>query len=123
MKIWVDDIKPAPEGYIECGSVEEFICIYCNLEDYPEDNIIEELSLDHDAGDYIKFGGDYIEILNFLEEEYYQQKDYYRETNDKYFLENATMIKNIKFHLHSQNPVGVANMRRIIERNGWEEVK
>ena len=25
------------------------------------------------------------------------------------------------FRLHSGNPVGVANMRRIIRANGWEE--
>jgi hypothetical protein len=28
-----------------------------------------------------------------------------------------------RFVLHSANPVGVANMRRIIERNGWKEIK
>ena len=27
------------------------------------------------------------------------------------------------FHIHSRNPVGVANMRAIIEHNGWKEIK
>ena len=34
-----------------------------------------------------------------------------------------TAIDEAKRCLNCRNPVGVANMRRIIERNGWEEVK
>ena len=30
--------------------------------------------------------------------------------------------RNYPIHIHSQNPVGVENMRAIIKRNGWEEV-
>ena len=29
---------------------------------------------------------------------------------------------NIRFKIHSMNPVGVANMRAIIQKNGWQEV-
>lgn len=53
------------------------------------------------AGDYVSDGGDYINILNWLEE----------------------TGRNYPIHIHSMNPVGVKNMRRIIERNGWREVK
>ena len=31
-------------------------------------------------------------------------------------------LPNIKFKLHSMNPVGIQNMRAIIQRNGWKEV-
>ena len=31
--------------------------------------------------------------------------------------------RSYPIHIHSMNPVGVANMRRIIEKNGWEEIK
>lgn len=31
--------------------------------------------------------------------------------------------RNYPIRIHSMNPVGVANMRRIIERNGWREIK
>ena len=31
--------------------------------------------------------------------------------------------RNYPIRIHSQNPVGVANMRAIIERNGWREVR
>ena len=30
---------------------------------------------------------------------------------------------NYRFSLHSANPVGVANMRAIIQANGWKEVR
>ena len=64
-------------------------------------NIIELIDLDHDAGEFASDGGDYINILNWLEE-----------TGRSYPI-----------CIHSMNPVGVENMRRIIERNGWREVK
>lgn len=62
---------------------------------------IEFISIDHDAGDYASDGGDYIRLLDWLEE-----------TGRSYPI-----------HIHSMNVVGVANMRRIIERNGWKEIK
>ena len=64
-------------------------------------NDIEILDMDHDAGDYAKYGGDYIRLLDWLEE----------------------TGRNYPIRIHSMNPVGVANMRAIIQRNGWKEVK
>lgn len=66
--------------------------------------LIDLISLDHDAGDYAVDGGDYIKLLDWLEW-LYQGKGTYTQ-----------------FHIHSMNPVGVANMRAIIQRNGWVEV-
>ena len=111
MKIWVDDIRPAPEGYKwldTTNKVKNFI-MYCEETNekmnkngvYFHDTNIELLDLDHDAGDYAADGGDYIEILNWLEK----------------------TGRNYPIRLHSANPVGVENMRRIIKRNGWTEVK
>ena len=62
---------------------------------------IELIDIDHDAGDYVSDGGDYIKLLDWLEE-----------TGRSYPI-----------HIHSMNPVGVANMRCIINRNGWVEVR
>ena len=115
MKIWVDDIRPAPEGYVWCKSVsqtistikkfEEDIENYLDEWDIPPFDIwemkIDIINLDHDAGDFAQFGGDYINILNWLEK----------------------TGRNYPIHIHSMNPVGVENMRRIIERNGWREVR
>jgi hypothetical protein len=107
MKLWIDDVRPAPEGYKHCKTVDETKIHCCQYLRPNKELVIEEISLDHDSGDYFYFGGDYIEILNWLEK--------------KSICDGWNIL--IKFHLHSQNPVGVANMRAIIERNGWTEIK
>lgn len=100
MKLWIDDVRPAPEGYVWIKSVNEakhYICIWtCQM--FKE---IELIDIDHDAGDYANDGGDYIKLLDWLEE----------------------TGRNYPIRIHSMNPVGVQNMRAIIERNGWQEVK
>ena len=67
------------------------------MKNYIETFIIEEISCDHDLGEG---NADCIKLLDWLE---------------------ATG-RNYPIRIHSMNPVGVANMRRIIERNGWKEV-
>lgn len=100
-------MRIAPTGYKHCKSVEE-VEIHCCQHLNPNKVLaIEEISLDHDSGDYFYLGGDYIEILKWLEK--------------KSVCDGWTIPT--KFHLHSQNPVGVANMRAIIEHNGWKEIK
>lgn len=99
MKLWIDDVRPAPEGYAWCSTVNIAIAAIELWEDLPEG--IELIDIDHDAGDFACDGGDYIRLLDWLEE----------------------TGRNYPIHIHSQNPVGVANMRRIIERNGWKEIK
>ena len=99
MKLWIDDVRPAPEGYVWCKSVNEAkrqIIWHTGLW-----GTIEIIDIDHDAGDYASDGGDYIRLLDWLEE----------------------TDRNYPIRIHSANPVGVANMRRIIERNGWKEIK
>lgn len=127
MKLWIDDVRPAPEGYIWCKSVTiakhwieqaEYeqkmflddatrrINAY-DLEGYrvlltmASRREIELIDIDHDAGDYASDGGDYIRLLDWLEE----------------------TGRNYPIRIHSMNPVGVANMRAIIEKNGWKEIK
>lgn len=102
MKLWVDDIRPAPEGWYQARSVN--VAKEMIIGNYPN---IEIISLDYDSGDYNKFGGDYINILKWLEEEEYQY--------------NRKIITFL-IHIHSMNPVGVQNMRNIIQRNNWKEV-
>ena len=116
MKLWIDDVRPAPEGYVWCKSVEEAKNTIANANAKFADQFrkglepdrslyIELIDLDHDAGDYANDGGDYIKLLDWLEWLYDGQGTY------------------TEFRIHSMNPVGVANMRRIIERNGWKEIK
>ena len=126
MKLWIDDIRPAPEGYDHLFSVNEAKSeiihseesikamkamvetyeiatgeTWCSMREEIVRRTIELIDIDHDAGDEANDGGDYIRLLDWLEE-----------TNRSYPI-----------RIHSMNPVGVANMRRIIQRNGWTEVK
>ena len=119
MKLWVDDVRPAPQGYLCAGRsvnevkrsiewVEESYSVmerqfydrraeWSDVEFY----VIELIDIDHDAGDYASDGGDYIKLLDWLEE----------------------TGRNYPIRIHSMNPVGVANMRAIIQKNGWTEVR
>ena len=98
MKLWIDDVRPAPEGYVWCHSVKWAKSAIIDTEELAMD--IELINIDHDAGGYAYDGGDYIKLLDWLEE----------------------TGRNYPIHIHSMNPVGVENMRRIIRRNGWKEV-
>lgn len=110
MKLWIDDVRPAPEGYVWCKSVNEAYDKFLRRWSlFPEDELL--LDIDHDAGDYAWDGGDFIFLLNDLELCYHQN------TKWKEYID-----KKVTFHIHSMNPVGVQNMRRIIRRNGWKEV-
>jgi hypothetical protein len=108
MKLWIDDLRPAPEGYVWCHSVyramKEISIAETGIEDafgvVQAPQLIELIDIDHDAGDYAIYGGDYIKLLDWLEE----------------------TGRNYPIHIHSQNVVGVENMRRIIKRNGWKEI-
>ena len=118
MKLWIDDVRPAPEGYHWIKSVvdakrdiewfeEAYNCMMhqyldrrADIEDV-EFYKLELIDIDHDAGDYAYLGGDYIKLLDWLEE----------------------TGRNYPIRIHSMNVVGRMNMEAIIERNGWTEVK
>ena len=53
MKIWLDDMRPAPEGFVWCRSVNEAKRL---------------VDCDHDLGDYACDGGDGIKLLDWLAE-------------------------------------------------------
>lgn len=92
IKIWVDDIRDIPKGYIGTKSVEETILLIEEIE--RRGGEVELLDLDHDLGDYAEFGGDAIKILDYLVE------------HEKFY----------PIKIHTANPVGRANMERMIKR-------
>lgn len=92
IKIWLDDVRTVPEGYVLARSVDEAIALIEQIEAL--DKKIEVIDLDHDLGDYASYGGDGINLLDYLVE------------NEKFY--------NVKFH--TANPVGRANMERMVQR-------
>lgn len=103
MKLWIDDIRPAPKDCVWCKSVNSAKMVIMNPGLYAlrnESKTIDLIDIDHDAGDFVSEGGDYIKLLDWLEE----------------------TGRNYPIHIHSQNVVGVQNMRAIIQKNGWREV-
>jgi hypothetical protein len=98
MKLWIDDVREPPKGYVWCKSVGQTKQVIRSNELRHES--IEILDMDHDSGDYVFDGGDYIKLLDWLEE----------------------TGRNYPIRIHSMNPVGRENMRAIIRRNGWTEI-
>ncbi len=96
MRLWIDDERKPPKGYVWIKTVNDAIAFI--EQNY---NVIELIDIDHDAGIYACEGGDYIRILDWLE-----------------FMGLAYPIR-----IHSMNSVGRQNMRLIIEKNGWREIR
>ena len=104
IKLWIDGVHPASEGYVwrkTINSAKRYIKEFERLQEPFHFDKIEVIDIDHDAGMYSDDGGDYIKLLDWLEE----------------------TGRNYPIRIRSMNVVGVANMRRIIERNGWKEIR
>lgn len=107
MKIWVDDLRPTPEGYVGFDTTNGALrFIVTHIDE------VEVIDLDHDMGG--NFGGDCINIMTELERICHSSAPKWEGYKEH--------IEKIKFRLHSANPVGVQNMRAVIERNGWIEI-
>jgi hypothetical protein len=88
MKLYLDDERPAPEGWVLVKTSREAIEVLCT-------GTVEELSLDHDLGDGNGSGYD---VLTWLEEQVY--------------FGRMSCPKSI--HIHSANPVGCQRMKQVI---------
>ena len=96
IKIWLDDVREAPEGYFRCKSVNEAKRLISACED--EATVIDVIDCDHDLGDYAADGGEGISLIDWL-----------AERGTHYPIE-----------IHTMNPVGRENMQREIDRY-WNE--
>lgn len=96
MKLWLDDIRPAPNGWIWCKNSVEFLA-YENLVAFMNGEI-EKISFDHDLGDDDLNG---YQIICELEQVVYAAEMYRRDLPE--------------FHIHSANPVGRRNIQRAID--------
>lgn len=94
--LWVDDLRQPPsKEYHWVKTVNEAKSAIKEGQYH-----FDYIDLDHDAGDYAYGGGDYIRLLDWLEEQ------------------------GISFpiRLHTMNSVGRQNMRAIMQKNGWREI-
>ena len=96
MKIWLDDLRPAPAGFVWCRSVNEAKRL---IAEQDTSQPTECIDCDHDLGDYADDGGDGIRLLDWL-------------------LERGTLYP---VALHTMNPVGRDNMRRMLQRHWMKE--
>lgn len=92
MKVWLDDVRPHPEGWVRCYWPNEVIKLL-------QAGDVDEMSLDHDLGSVKRvFTG--MHVLDWLEE--------------KVALREYT--RPIKIHVHSQNWVARPKMELIARR-------
>lgn len=89
MKIYLDDERKTPDGWVRTYTAVDTIELLRKGE-------ATHLSLDHDLGDDIKYGTGYT-VIKWLEEMVYSGKP-------------EMAIPHIT--IHSQNPVGIDNMKR-----------
>lgn len=103
MKLFLDDLRPCPEGYVLARTVEEAIAIMNGPQQ------IKIISLDHDLGGidgtYTKTGYDF--CLWLIEKWYYDPFSF--APNDIY--------------MHTSNPVGRSNMFQLLSHYAPNYVK
>lgn len=90
MKLYVDDMRQPPDGWIICRSVRLAKGLLTM-------GYVNELSLDHDMGDGKPTGYD---LLCWIEDETANKEDFWPPA----------------LHVHSANPVGCARMQQAIAR-------
>lgn len=92
MKLWLDDIRPAPEGWIWCKTVRQLrVAIVQNHFD------LEVISFDHDLGENEETGYDALTML------------------ERVAHEGLWHIVPERMEIHSANPVGRKNMQAAID--------
>jgi hypothetical protein len=98
INLWLDDKRVMLPGYdLHVYTAKAAIAVL-------ETGTVDKISLDHDLGDEAEVGSGY-QVACWIEEAAYLNK-----------------IPKLVWRIHSQNAVGVANMRRALERADqyWE---
>ena len=95
LNIWLDDIRPAPSGYIWVKSVNQAKSAIMKYEKSGVRFFI--IDLDHDLGDFAYDGGDGYELVKWL-------------------IETGRNTSDYEIICHSMNPVGKANIMQLYKR-------
>lgn len=89
VRLWLDDLRPAPEGWVHAYSVNAAIEVMRSQR-------VSTASLDHDLGVHAFNGGDGVALVDWMVEH--------------------EVWPNEGIRVHSFNPVGSRNMLRTIDR-------
>ena len=97
MKIWLDDLRPAPPGWTWIKDAEEAVR-------YLGDFYVTDISLDHDLGDdydpdYTLYNTGY-DVAKWIEEQTAENHNYFPP----------------RIFVHTDNPVGRANIQQAINK-------
>lgn len=95
MNVWLDDIRPAPKGWVWAKSADEMINLIegCRF----GFSTIDEASFDHDLGEDVPTGYDVLKLI------------------EKAAAQGVWAFVPKKMHVHSANPVGRKNMQAAID--------
>lgn len=115
MNVWLDDLRPEPAGWVRCRTAAEAVTLMLNHADE-----VDHMSLDHDLGE-LPLCHDCTWSINGCEAAPDECKckchgiaptgyDFV-----KWMAENEIWPRH-KPMLHTQNPVGRANMKATIDR-------
>lgn len=91
IRLWLDDVRPAPTGWTHVKSVNQALRVLAN-------GPVVEVSLDHDLGDYAHDGGDGYRVVDWMAENGIWPRDGVR--------------------VHSANPVGRERIQGVIDTYG-----
>jgi hypothetical protein len=88
--LWLDDVRPAPDGWVHARSVNEAVAVL-------EAGGVAFASLDHDLGDFAGDGGDGARLTDWMA------------------FHDVWPSQGLR--VHSSNPVGVATMLATADRH------
>ena len=106
MKLYVDDIRPAPENWIQARNVTDAIKTIARF-----GNEITHISLDHDISLSVSVSGEY---RPFPSDETFQAVAYYIIA----FYKNL-LIQKPSITIHTANPVGGKELELLLNENGY----
>jgi len=93
IKLWLDDIRPAPPGWTWVKTVHEACLLLVEGQMFDKSKAVVEASLDHDLGLCQKTGYDLVK-----------------------WMAETGFWPQTKPRVHSMNPVGAESMRATIDR-------
>lgn len=115
MNLWLDDIRPAPAGWLHAKTVDE-------AKAYLQTGQIIRASLDHDLGACDKCNGKTAE--QWLEEHNYKSMPNCEHFGTGYtlvcWMEETGIWPKEKPTVHSANPAGRARMQMVIDKE-WRK--